>query len=107
MTKTYTIGGTSVINGVSTFRVANGKLNLRRNMLKHFGHENINLVELPKPMAKMEAVAWLLQRGHTGVIPTRAKNKEAKNEMLLSAEKLAAKRARDAARKREQRAAGN
>ena len=104
-TKTYTLGGTTKFNGVTTFRVANGKLNLRRNMLKHFGHTDIDMVELPKAMPKLEAVAWLVTKGYTGVIPTRAANKENKNAMQLEAEKLAAKRMRDAARKREKRAA--
>lgn len=105
MAKTYTIGGTSVVNGISTFRVANGKLNLRRNMLNYFKHENINLIELPRPMTKMEAVAYLITKGYTGVVPTRAADKTHKNAMQLEAEKLAAKRMRDAARKRERRAA--
>lgn len=102
-TKTYTLGGTTKFNGVSTFRVANGKLNLRRNMLKHFGHTDINIIELPRPMTKFEAVAHLITKGFTGTIPTRAANKEQKNSMQLEAEKLAAKRMRDAARKRERR----
>jgi len=104
-TKTYTLGGTTKFNGVTTFRVANGKLNLRRNMLKHFGHENIKLVELPKAMPKLEAVAWLIQQGYKGVIPTRAENKRAKNEMQLEAEKMAAKRLRAAEQRRAKKAA--
>ena len=93
MDKTFTIAGTSVINGVKTFRFANGKLNLRVNMLRHFGHEDINLVELPKAMTKVAAAAWLLTnvRGTRGaVIPTRAADKTAKNELVLEAERKAA-----------------
>lgn len=104
-TKTYTLGGTTKFNGVSTFRVANGKLNLRRNMLKHFGHTDIDIIELPRPMTKFDAVAFLITKGYTGVVPTRAADKAHKNAMQLEAEKLAAKRMRDAARKRERRAA--
>jgi hypothetical protein len=93
MDKTFTIAGTSVYNGVKTFRFANGKANLRVNMLRHFGHTDINLVELPKPMTKVQAAAWLLTnvRGVKGaVIPTRAADKTAKNEMVLEAERKAA-----------------
>lgn len=93
MEKTYTIAGTTVFNGVKTFRFANGKLNLRINMLRHFKHDEINLVELPKPMNKVQATAWLLQnvRGtKSAVIPTRAADKTAKNELLLAAEKRVA-----------------
>jgi hypothetical protein len=93
MEKTYTIAGTTLFNGVKTFRFANGKLNLRINMLRHFGHDEINLVELPKAMTKVQATAWLLQnvRGtKNAVIPTRAADKTAKNELLLAAEKRAA-----------------
>lgn len=93
MDKTFTIAGTSNINGVKTFRFANGKLNLRVNMLRHFGHEDINLVELPKAMTKVQAMAWLLTnvKGTKGaVIPTRAADKTAKNELVLEAERKAA-----------------
>jgi hypothetical protein len=93
MDKTFTIAGVTTFNGVKTFRFANGKLNLRVNMLRHFGHENINLVELPKAMGKVQATAWVLQniKGAKGaVIPTRAADKTAKNELLIEAEKKVA-----------------
>lgn len=93
MDKTFTIAGVSTINGVKTFRFANGKLNIRVNMLRHFGHEDINLVELSKPMTKVQAMAWLMSnvKGVKGaVIPTRAADKTAKNELVLEAERKAA-----------------
>jgi hypothetical protein len=93
MEKTFTIAGLTTLNGVKTFRFANGKLNLRVNMLKHFGHTDINLVELPKEMNKVQATTWVLQnvRGaKTAVIPTRAVDKTVKNDLLLAAEKKAA-----------------
>ena len=93
MDKTFTIAGTSMYNGVKGFRFANGKMNLRTNMLRHFGHEDIKFVELPKPMTKLQAAAWLLTnvRGTKGaVIPTRATDKTAKNELVLEAERKAA-----------------
>jgi hypothetical protein len=103
--RTFTIGGTVVFNGVKAFRFATGKMNLRRNLLKHWGATDINLVDLPRPMTKTEAAAWLINQGFTGVVPTRAKDKTAKSPILVAAEKLAAKRARDAARKRAKRLA--
>lgn len=93
MDKTFTIAGTSKIDGVKTFRFANGKPNLRANMLRHFGHTDIDLHELPKPMNKVQAMAWLLTnvRGTKGaVIPTRAADKTVKNELVLEAERKAA-----------------
>lgn len=87
--KTYVIGGTSVYEGVKTFRVANGKMNLRVNMLRHYKHEDIDLVELPKPMTKVNAIAWLITQGYDGVVPTRAADKTAENEVLLRARRIA------------------
>lgn len=107
MDKTFTIAGTSVFEGVKTFRFANGKLNLRVNMLRHYGHEDINLVELPREMTKVDATAWLLAnvRGcKSAVIPTRANDKTAKNEMLLAAQKKAEQKARAAERRAAKRA---
>lgn len=91
--KLFTLAGTSVIDGVKTFRFANGKLNLRVNMLRHFGHTDIEFYELPRPMSKVQATAWLLDnvRGvKNAVIPTRAKDKTAANELLLAARAKAA-----------------
>lgn len=102
----YTIGGTVNFEGVTQFRVATGKINLRRNLLKHFGCTDINLVDLPRAMTKTEAVAWLINQGFTGIVPTRAVDKGAKPAIQLAAEKIATKRARDAARKRDRRQAG-
>lgn len=90
--KTYTIGGTSVDAGRRTFRFANGKLNVRVNMLRHFEHTAIKLVKLPRPMTKKNATAWLLTQGFKGVVPTRATNKRAKSPILVQAEKIASKR---------------
>jgi len=93
MDKTFTIAGVTTFNGVKTFRFANGKLNLRVNMLRHFGHEDINLVELPKEMTKVQAMAWVLQnvKGSKGaVIATRATDKTTKNNLVLEAEKKVA-----------------
>ena len=63
MDKTFLIAGTSTFNNVNTFRFANGKPNLRANMLRFNGHTDIELVELPKPMTKLQAIAYLTQKG--------------------------------------------
>ena len=91
-TKTYTIAGTSNHEGRKTFRFGNGKLNVRTNMLRHFGHTAIKLVSLPRPMTKKTATAWLLVNGYKGVLPTRANNKRAKSPTLVQAEAIATKR---------------
>ena len=88
--KTFTIAGTTIFNNKRTFRFANGKLNLRRNMLKHFGHRAIKLVELPKPMNKVQAMAFLQKQGITAALPTRSKSGK-KSELVIAAEKLAEK----------------
>ena len=93
MDKTFTLAGLTTLNGVRTFRFANGKLNLRVNMLRHFGHTNINIVELPKEMTKVQATAWVLQNikgAKSAVIPTRAANKTAENGLLIEAKKKVA-----------------
>ena len=92
---TFIIAGTTIINGVKTFRFSNGKLNLRANMLRHKGHEDINLFELPRPMTQVKAIAWLLEnvKGCKGaVIATRAADKTVKSDTVLAGEALAAKR---------------
>ena len=100
MEKTYTIAGTSVVNGIKTYRFANGKLNKRRIMLKHHKHEDIQLQELKSPMTKVQAIAFLVQQGVEGaVIFTRAKDKTRKTTAVVEGEKLAARRMKDRARK--------
>lgn len=88
--KTYTIAGTTIFNNKRTFRFANGKLNLRRNMLKHFGHRAIKLIELPKPMDKVHAMAFLQKQGMTAALPTRSKSNK-KSQLVIAAEKLVEK----------------
>ena len=58
MSKTFTIVGTSVLNGKSKFRFANGSVKGRSRVLERNGHTNIDLVELPRAMSKEEAQAF-------------------------------------------------
>lgn len=88
--KTYTIAGTTIFNNKRTFRFANGKLNLRANMLKHTGHRAIKLMLLPEPMDKVHAIAWLQKQGVTATVPTRSKSNK-KSQLLVAAEKLVEK----------------
>ena len=72
--KTFTVAGTSIINNKRTFRFSNGKINLRRNMLRHFGHRAIKLMELPEPMTKVQAIAFMQKQGIRASLPTRSKS---------------------------------
>jgi len=94
--KTYTISGTSrdPETNIRTYRFANSKLNVRVNMLKHFKHTAIKLIELPKAMTKTQAMAWLIGQGIHAKLPTRAVNKQKKSPILLKAEMLAGKSAK-------------
>ena len=58
MEKTFTVAGTSNLNGVVKFRFAND-LKSRIAVLKRNGHTEINLIELPEPMVKADAIAFL------------------------------------------------
>jgi len=92
--RTFTIAGTSIVNGRHTFRFTNGKINLGVNMLKHKGHRAIKFMELPSPMTKVQAMAFLMKNGIKGVLPTRAADKRKKSPLQVEAEKLAGKAAK-------------
>jgi hypothetical protein len=94
MDRTFTIAGVSTSpEGVKTYRFANGKLNLRANTLRHFGHTSIELMELPREMTKVQAISWLMTHHARlvkgAVVPTRAADKTAENELLLEARRKA------------------
>lgn len=95
--QTFIIAGVSTYEGQKTFRFANGEPNLRANMLRHCGHENIDLHKLPRAMTKVQAMAWVMEnvRGaKNAVLRTRANDKTVKNELVLAAEALVASRAK-------------
>lgn len=91
--KKYTIAGTSVVNGIKTFRFANGDMDTRVSTLKHFGHTAIKLAELPKPMTKVQAIAHLTKQGTRAILPTRSADKRRKSPIQLAGEELAGKKA--------------
>lgn len=107
--KTFTVAGTSKLNGVMTFRVANGEAKKRMWVLKHNEHTDINLIDLDKPMSKTAAVAFLIAHKHPGadvaVVPgsgTKGKTPEqvaAEEEAKRVAAEEAKRVARNAARK--------
>jgi hypothetical protein len=58
MTKTFTVAGTSNLNGTVKFRFAND-LKSRIAVLTRNGHTDINLRELPEAMTKEAAIQYL------------------------------------------------
>ena len=57
-TKTYTVAGTSNLDGVTKVRFAND-MSSRVSTLVNKGHEDIRLVELPRAMTKTEACRFI------------------------------------------------
>ena len=61
--KTWTVAGTSVQRGEKSLRFANGSAADREKVLLKAGCTDIRLHDLPRPMTKVEATAWLTARG--------------------------------------------
>lgn len=59
MSKLFTIAGYSNLNGRVKLRVATGTVARRTAVLKSAGHTEINLVELPAPMTRADAMAFV------------------------------------------------
>lgn len=59
MSKTFTIAGTSSLNGKVKFRFANGTVKHREQVLGRNGHTEIRLIELPSAMDKDAARAFV------------------------------------------------
>jgi hypothetical protein len=55
--KLYTVVGTSTLNGETKIRFANDTMRIK--VLAKNGHTDINLVELPNEMTKIEAAKFL------------------------------------------------
>jgi hypothetical protein len=62
--KFFTVAGTATQNGVTKTRFANDMV-ARVKILTKAGCTNINLVELPRPMTKLEALQHLQSIGIT------------------------------------------
>lgn len=68
--KTWTVVGTSVQRGEKTLRLANGLAADRHKVLEKAGCTEIRLFDLPRPMRREEAVAWLEAQGDA--VPVQA-----------------------------------
>jgi len=55
--KLFTVAGTSALNGVTKVRFANDQMRVK--VLAKSGHTDINLVELPEAMTKVDAVKFI------------------------------------------------
>lgn len=99
--KTYTIAGTSTLNGATTFRFATGKATVRAGVLKRGGHTDIALQDLPSAMTKEDAIKFLEKGGITAVLPKSGRKAAiTKTPEEIAAEAEEAKRAaRNEARK--------
>ena len=71
--KTFTIAGTSQVDGRNTYRFANGSLTRRMATLKRHGHTKVNLLELPREMDVEGAVAYLRRKGIKAEMPPRGR----------------------------------
>lgn len=69
--KTFTVGGTSVLNGVCTWRFANGAPEAREAVLIKNGHSDVKLMSLPKPMTREDGIAHLKTLGYSAADPTK------------------------------------
>lgn len=61
--KLFTVAGTATLDGVTKARFANDMV-ARVKILTKAGCTNINLVELPRPMTKLEALQFLQESGN-------------------------------------------
>jgi len=68
MSKTFTVAGTSNLKGVVKFRVANGSAKARTAVLTRSGHTDIQLQDLPKPMSKEDAIAFIGGKSQVGAL---------------------------------------
>ena len=55
--KLFTVAGTSSLNGVTKVRFANDQMRVK--VLAKSGHTDINLIELPEAMTKLDAVKFI------------------------------------------------
>ena len=63
MEKLFSVAGTSALEGIVKFRVANGSAAARTKVLVRSGHTDIKLVDLAKPMSKEDAIAFVKSQG--------------------------------------------
>ena len=59
MSNTYNVAGFSSKNGKVSARVANGSAASRTKVLERDGHTNVDLIDLPAPMSKEDAIVFV------------------------------------------------
>jgi hypothetical protein len=80
--KTFTVAGTATnADGTAKARFAND-LVARIKILNKAGCTNINLIELPSPMTKLQALQFLQEQGQTGDAGYAVANKLAEKTKL-------------------------
>jgi len=98
-TKLFSIAGTSTFRGENTFRFANGNIRNRELVLKRNGHIDIALQELPYPMTKADASAWLKsEEGIKAVMPKTGRGSGMKPEQETAQQAILTERAAEAAK---------
>jgi hypothetical protein len=86
---TYTVAGTSVQDGVNTYRFANTLK--RAAVLARNGHTNVVLMELPRAMVLKDAVAFLKAQGVYAELPygqRRGQNGRSEAAVVVAAVQL-------------------
>ena len=79
--KLFTVAGTATHKGITKARFAND-LVARIKILNKAGCTDINLVELPTPMTKLQALQYLQEQGVTGDAGYAVANKLAEKTKL-------------------------
>ena len=101
-TKLFTIAGTSTFRGKNTFRFATGNLHTRELVLKRNGHIDIKLQDLPNPMTKADAVAYLQsEEGIQAVMPKTGRGSAVKPEEIAAQEAIITARREEEAKAEE------
>ena len=90
MTKTFTIAGVSTVNGKQKFNVANGSIAAREKSLAKAGQSDIRLIELPNPMDKQAAIAYVAGLAEFASVQPTAKGGVAPKAKTPQATKKAA-----------------
>lgn len=88
--KTYTIAGTSNLNGKVKVRVSNGTIKHRQAVLERCGHTDVQLQELPKAMTRPEAIEFLDSKKSAKTVKVETPAKEAETETESAADETPA-----------------
>ena len=71
MDKLFSVAGVSTLNGIVKYRVANS---IKRDaILRKSGHTDIKLIELPNPMTKEDAFAFIAAHADFQAVKPSAK----------------------------------